>query len=84
MGLISYALCAVTSLICFILLMRGFLKDRNPLLLWSSFCFGSIAVQNSLLFCDLVLIPEVSLVLARTLIGFIGQALLLCALIWEH
>ncbi len=84
MGAISYVLCAVTSLVCFVLLLRGFLNDRSPLLLWSSLCFACIAIQNSILVADLILFPQVSLAFYRTLIGFLGQAALLCALIWER
>ncbi len=84
MAPISYALCAITGILCFVLLLRGYSRDRSPLLLWSSLCFCCIAIQNILLFADLVLIPEISLAVWRALIGLLGLTTLLCALIWER
>jgi hypothetical protein len=80
---ICYALCAITSIICFGFLSRAYVKNKTLLLLWSSLCFFFLALQNSLLFIDLVLVPQVNLSLWRTLAGLIGPAILLCGLIWE-
>ena len=84
MAQFCYALCAVTSIVCFALLLRGYIRNKTPLLLLSSFCFGFMAIQNSLVFIDLVLLPQIDLSLWRTLSGLIGPALLLCGLIWER
>lgn len=82
---ISYALCALTSIICFAFLLRGYLKDRTPLLLWSSLCFFFFAVQNGLLFIDLVLTAKgVDLSFWRTAAGLVGSAILLYGLIKER
>lgn len=83
MGQIAYALCAVTSLLCFALLLRSFLQTKTPLLLWSSLCFGFLMAQNVILFIDLVLTPQVSLVFWRNFFGLIGPSILLFGLIWE-
>jgi len=83
MGPIAYGLCALTSLLCFILLLRAYLKNKSNLLLWSSLCFLFFTVQNITLFVDLVLVPQISLVFWRTITGFVGSFLLLCALIGE-
>lgn len=83
MGPIAYALCAVTSLLCFILLLRSFLQNRAPLLLWSSLCFGCLMTQNAILFIDLVLTPQISLEFWRNLFGLAGPTILLFGLIWE-
>lgn len=82
-GSIAYALCALTSLACFLLLIRSYFHYKARLLLWSSLCFFFLSVQNAILFVDLVLVPSVDLVFWRTLCGYIGPCLLLFALIWE-
>lgn len=83
MGSVVYALCGLTSLVCFGLLLRSYLKNRVRLLLWSSLCFCFFGIQNFLLFVDLVLVPEGNLVFWRTLSGFIGALVLLYGLTWE-
>ncbi len=84
MAQIAYALCAGTSLICFGLLLRGYLTSRVKLLFWSSLSFFFLAVQNVTLFIDLVIVPQTDLSPYRTIAGFIGSVLLLFALIWEN
>jgi hypothetical protein len=78
-----YLLCALTSLACAGLLLRGYRQRRTRLLLWSSGCFGLLAVNNVLLFVDLVLIPSVDLSLARSMAGLLAIVLLLVGFIWE-
>ena len=41
---IIYALCAVTSLACAVLLLRGFTQTRARLLLWGGLCFACLFV----------------------------------------
>lgn len=84
MAQFCYALCAITSIVCFALLLRAYTRNKTPLLLLSSFCFFFMAVQNSLVFIDLVLLPQINLSFWRTLAGVVGPALLLCGLIWER
>ncbi len=85
MASISYALCALTSIVCLVFLLRGYNKSRTPLLLWSSFCFFFFAIQNGLLFIDLVLTAkEIDLSFWRTAAGLIGSAILLLGLIRER
>lgn len=81
---IAYGLCALTSLVCFALLIRSYRDKRVRLLLWSSLCFFFFALQNGILFVDLVIYPtQLDLSLYRTVTGFIGALVLLFALIWE-
>lgn len=84
MGQISYALCAITSLACFLLLLRSYLHTRVKLLLWSSLCFSFFSIQNTLLFVDLVIVPQIDLSFWRILAGFIAAMILLLAQIWEN
>jgi Family of unknown function (DUF5985) len=76
-------LCAGTSMACATLLLRGYLWQRTRLLLWSSLCFVCLAVNNALLFVDLVVAPNVDLFVWRGLSALIGVSLLLFGLIWE-
>lgn len=79
-----YLLCAVTSLICLFLLARGYARTGVRLLLWSSICFIGLALNNLLLFVDLVLLPEeVNLVLWRQLTSLVAIGVLLYGFIWE-
>ena len=78
-----FLLCAVTSLACAVLLLRGYFRNRVPLLLWSSLCFVGLAVNNMLLVLDLIVIPERDLSLARFLSALVSLALLVFGLVWE-
>jgi hypothetical protein len=78
-----YILCAATSLACAVLLCRGYLRTRARFLLWSGLCFLALAVNNALLFIDLVVLPERDLSLARSLTALAGLLLLLYGLIWD-
>ena len=57
MGALVYALGALTTLLCAALLLRGYLRGRQRLLLWSGICFAGLGASNVLLFVDLVVLP---------------------------
>ena len=78
-----YALCALTSLACALLLLRGYRRGRGRLLLWSSGCFLFLALNNMLLFVDLVLVPSIDLSIARSGVGLVAVTLLLAGFIWD-
>jgi hypothetical protein len=78
-----YILCALLSVACAVLLMRGWSRSRSRLLLYSGLCFMWLALNNSILFIDLVLVPEIDLSMARTLTSLGGAATLLYSLIWD-
>ena len=78
-----YALCAVTSIACAVMLWRGFDRSRARFLLWSSLCFLGLAVNNILLFADKVMFPDVDLAIWRTLSAASGMLLLMFGLIWD-
>lgn len=83
MALVVYSLCALTSLICAGLLLRSYLRYRTPLLFWSSLCFLGLAINNVLVFVDLVVIPTVDLSMFRALSALIAIVLLVFGLVWE-
>lgn len=78
-----YFACALTSLTCAVLLLRGYLKSRVRLLLWSGLCFAGFFLNNMLLVIDVRILPEHDLSVVRTLPSLVGIALLLYGLVWE-
>jgi hypothetical protein len=84
MAEIVYLLCAGTSILCALLLMRGYRASRTRLLFWSAFCFIGLAINNLLLLIDLLVFPDIDLFLARTFVALMAIGVLLIALIWER
>lgn len=78
-----YALCALTSIACALLLLRGYLKSRAWLLLWSSLCFAGLALNNILLFVDKRIVADMDLSIWRTIPALIGVAILIYGLVWD-
>lgn len=78
-----YVLCALTSMGCAALLVRGYLRSRARLLLWSSISFGGLAVNNILLVVDRVVAPNNDLYMLRLFTAFLSVAILLYGLVWE-
>lgn len=82
-GTVVYALCALTSIACAWLLLRGYARTRVRLLLWSGLCFTGLALNNILLFIDVRMLPDVDLSIIRTIPAVAGMLLLLYGLVWE-
>jgi hypothetical protein len=78
-----YLLCAVTSLFCAVLLFRSYRRQRTRLLMWSTWCFVGLALNNILLFVDLVLVPDVDLIYVRSGIALVAIVLMVIGLLWE-
>jgi hydrogenase/urease accessory protein HupE len=83
MASVIYALCALTSALCAVLLWRAYRASRARLLLWSSLSFIGLACNNLLLFIDLVVVPSVDLALYRSLLAAVSVMVLLLGLIWD-
>jgi hypothetical protein len=54
-------LAALTSLGCMLLLFRAYAANGLRLLLWSALCFVCLTANNTLLFFDLAVFPDVDL-----------------------
>ncbi|HEY3654077.1 MAG TPA: DUF5985 family protein [Steroidobacteraceae bacterium] len=78
-----YALCAATSTVCVIMLFRGYRTSRTRLLFWACLCFAGLAINNLLLFVDLIILPEIDLSIWRLAIAVAAMSALLFGLIWE-
>lgn len=80
-----YALCALTSIMCLVLLWRSWLRSRARLLFWSALCFAGLSVNNVLLVLDQVVWRvEVDLAWARLVSALVSVGLLLFGLVWEE
>ncbi len=83
LGAAIYLLCFATSLVCMILLFRGYSQTRTRLLLWSALCFVGLAINNLLLILDLIMLPDVDLRLVRALTALAAVSILLLGFIWD-
>ncbi len=78
-----FLLCAMTSLLCAVMLFRGYARSRVRLLFWSGLCFVGLMLDNFILYADLYMFPDVSLVIWRKIPGLLAILLLLFGLVWE-
>ena len=78
-----YVLCALTSVLCAGLLLRSYRSNRSRLLLWSTLCFVGLALNNIMLFVDLVLVPGFDLRWVRSGSALTAMGLLTIGLVWE-
>jgi hypothetical protein len=79
-----YGLCALTSIICAFLLLRGYWQRRTRLLFWSALCFIGLAINNALLLVDLYVVPGTDLFLPRTGVAVLAIGLMLYGLVWDR
>jgi hypothetical protein len=78
-----YILCTITSAFCAALLLREYRRTSARLLLWSSLSFAGWALNNALVFMDLVVLPDVDLSVLRTAMSLIAVSLMLYGLVWD-
>ena len=81
MAQIIYALCAVTSILCALLLLRAWAQTRARLLFWSGLCFAGLAATNVMLVLDAVVYTDVDLVTPRLWVSLGALLLMLYGLI---
>jgi hypothetical protein len=79
-----YIVGTLVALCCAILLLRGYARGRQRLLLWSGLCFFGLAISNGLVCVDMVVLPnQIDLHLPRLATAAVAMLLLLYGLIWE-
>ena len=83
MATLVYALCALTSLACAVLLLRGYRASRARLLLWSGLCFAGLTLNNVLLVLDRLVYTAVDLSTWRLVVALAAILFLLYGLIVE-
>ena len=79
---IVFILCTLTSLACSALLLRAYARSRTPLLLWSGVCFAGLTANSALVFVDLIVIPQTSILPLRTATTLASLLVLIVALVW--
>jgi hypothetical protein len=82
-GAVVYLRCFGTSTMCAYLLVSAFNRRRERLLLWSGLCFCFLALNNFLVFVDIVLLPDLDLTVLRLLTALAAIGVLLYGFIWE-
>lgn len=78
-----YVLTCITTLVCAVLLLRGYVRVRRRLLLWSGLCFAGLTITNLLKVADLLIFLETDLYTYRLGSAAVAMGLLLFGLIWE-
>jgi len=78
-----YILTCITTLLCAVMLLRGYARVRRRLLLWSGLCFLGLTVTNVLKVLDLLVFLHTDLYSYRLGSAALALALLVYGLIWE-
>jgi hypothetical protein len=78
-----YLLCVLTASACFILLLRGYRRSGTRLLLWSSVCFGFLAIHALIVMIELLLFPSTDLQMLRHVASLFAVSTLIFGLVWE-
>jgi len=84
MSALVYALCLLTSALCAALLVRAYARTRTRLLLWTAISFVFLALNNLLVFVDLVVTgPAMDLLALRYAATLAAVCMLIYGFIWE-
>lgn len=78
-----YLLCSVSCLVCVVLLWRTYRSSSSRFVFWSLLCFAGLTVSNALLFVDLVLVPQIDLLVYRQLVTFMSVAAMMWGFMWD-
>lgn len=79
-----YALCALTSLVCSVLLLRGYSESRYRLLFWAGLCFVGLTLNNTLMVTDKIFFVQDPMLTPRLVVSLIAVGLLLYGLIFDE
>lgn len=83
-AIVIYSMCALTALLCAILLLAAFRSSRSALLLWSGLCFSGLFLNNALLVVEELIVPIApELPIVRSAIALMSLSLLLVGMIWR-
>ena len=79
-----YILCAATSFLCAVMLLRGFFRTGVRLLLWSGLCFVGLTLNNVILMADRLIFPQLDLLVWRHTTALAAVLLLVYGLVRGH
>ena len=81
---IVFLLCVLASATCMWLLFRAWRRTGSTLLFWSALAFVALALNNLVVFCDIVVFPtSIDLMPLRQIANLAAIAVLLWGFIWE-
>jgi hypothetical protein len=84
MASIVYSLCALASIFVAYLLARAYKTKPSRIIFWSAICFAGLALNNIVLFIDLVVFAEeVTYGLIRNVIIVGSVSSLVYGLVWD-
>ena len=84
MNWLVYVLCMLTSAVCAGLLLRTYRRTRTRLLLWTAISFCFLALNNLLVFADVVVVgPDIDLWAFRYVAAFAAVCAMIYGFIWE-
>jgi Family of unknown function (DUF5985) len=78
-----YLLCAATSCLCAVLLLRGYTQTWVRLLFWSGLCFIGLTIDNVLLYVDDVVVRSIDLGVWRRIPAVLALMVLVFGLVWD-
>ncbi len=81
---VIYALCALTSGTCAVLLLRSYFTSRYRLLLWAGVCFVGVTLNNLLVIADKLVFPGIDLLTWRLAVALIAVLFLIYGLIFDE
>lgn len=81
---VIYALCALTSGTCALLLLRSYFASRYRLLLWAGICFLGVTLNNLLVIADKLVFPGMDLLTLRLAVALVAVLFLVYGLIFDE
>ncbi len=83
--ILVYILCALTSLICAILLFRSYRSVQTRMIFWTALCFFLIFVNNILMILDTVVFPGPAIDLSpyRLATSIVAGVSITYGLVWD-
>lgn len=82
MPALVYTLCFLTSVLCAVLLLISYARNKSRLLLWSAVSFFFLAVNNFFVLGDLVLFPDLNLLAFRHIASLAAVCTMIYGFIW--
>jgi hypothetical protein len=83
LGTVVYLLCLLTSAVCAFLLVRSYLRQREPLLLGTSLCFILLALNNLFVVMDILVLPDLDLRALRQAASLAAVCVLIYSFVWR-
>lgn len=80
-----YCFCALTALICTVMMVRGYRLSGNKLLYWGGWTFAGLTLSNIILIFDKIIFPEAfDLLTFRLVMSALSLLPLIYGLIFDY